>query len=242
MWPSSHDRRSRIGGVATCALQRIPPMRIGEIGERLEHPTWHPIARPGLGLPLVPLSPMGRWYPPGNVRQWWSLWLNPRRVGQATVGIGGVSSKRVDEDARGCPSLAPVPGAEERPGERPDEDSGRVRGERESAREGQREGGMKGEEREREGRFVNAEIGRVAPRREPSPYSQSRCERSKEHHGCFTLPVRCVGDVDVESCARHRQRVLVYSGAAAVHTRVVSGFRAGSTRDEAGLPSRLTSN
>lgn len=57
----------------------------------------------------------------------------------------------------------------------------------------------------REGRFVNAEIGRVAPRREPSADSQSRCERSKEHHGCFTLPVRCVGNVDA-SRARHRQR------------------------------------
>lgn len=31
----------------------------------------------------------------------------------------------------------------------------------------------------REGRFVNAEISRAAPRREPSADSQSRCERAR---------------------------------------------------------------
>lgn len=41
----------------------------------------------------------------------------------------------------------------------------------------------------REGKFVNAEIGRAVPRREPNADSQSRCERSKERNGCFTLYV-----------------------------------------------------
>lgn len=113
------------------------------------------------------------------------------------VGVGGVPKRA----GRGLDSTCRSERGRgrERRGERGEE------GGWQASREREREGEMDG--RKREGRFVNAEISRVAPRREPSVDSQSRCERSKERYGCFTL--------DVGRRVRHRP----------VHIVVVAFFK-----------------
>lgn len=130
-------------------------------------------------MPVMRSSPMERWYPPENVRHWRSLCLHPPYIGWLSVGVGGVSNEQASEDTRTLPCGRFQVLKRER--------SQRERETVSACRTMKREEGKDGTRRE--GKFVNAEIGRAAPRREPSADSQSRCERSKERNGCFTLYV-----------------------------------------------------
>lgn len=142
---------------------------------------------------------MERWYPPENVRHWRSLCLHPPYNGWPPVGVGGVSNEQASEDTR----TLPCGRFQVQKRERSERESERIPLSRTMKREEGKDGTR------REGRFVNAEIGRAAPRREPSADSQSRCERSKERNGCFSLYVWTRFEDVHANCVSQRYRVLV---------------------------------
>ena len=90
-----------------------------------------------------------------------------------SVGVKGVSSRRGEQSRiRELHRLRSVPAGE---------------GARANDEKRRRDRGIDGIKREGRTKFVNAaEIARTAPRREFGTESQSRCERSKERHECFS--------------------------------------------------------
>ena len=166
----------------------------------------------GLQLPAMRSSPMERWYPPENVRHWRSLCLHPPYNGCPSVGVEGVSNEQASEDTRTLPCGRFQVLKRER--------SQRERKRVPASWSMKREEGTDGTRRE--GRFVNAEIGRAAPRREPSADSQSRCERSKERNGCFTLYVWTrFEDVYANRVVSQRYRVTLFLRGLKMHENML---------------------
>lgn len=190
---SSHDRRAREGGVPTCALPCFPPMETGWFGERPKWSSRPPIASDAIVANGTLVStrerpPLAELVLTSTV---YRVAFSGGRGCFQRAGIRGYTNSTV----RSFPSAE----ARTKP-KRKREGTGKQDDE-----ERRREDGTR-----REGRFVNAEIGRAAPRREPSADSQSRCERSKERNGCFTLYVWTrFQDVHANRVVSQRYRVLV---------------------------------
>ncbi|KAK1127014.1 hypothetical protein K0M31_004628 [Melipona bicolor] len=147
-------------------------------------------------LPVVPTSPMERWYQAGNVYHWWSQCLHPPCNGWPSVGVKGVSSRRGEQSRiRELHRCGRFPQVKER--ERCSKSDGKAVEQSNDERR-RRIKGIDGAKREGRSKFVNAEIARTAPRREFGTESQSCCERSKERHECFILHVRYV----LKTCTR----------------------------------------